>query len=296
MATTALGIAQSSTGQGVDPLTHRRIIGGKWQNIGIVSGLGVTGRSDLSYDVAPGVAIASRSESDGYTELYFEGGTAGPVSAGDPSNPRIDVVWVKANDLQQGDPDNIVHVGVTEGTPSPSPVAPSVPAGCTPLVKNLMPANATSTSAATLNEDGYVAIPYGASMGLLLDLVDTSNADMTASYTPCSGQVQLPTDRYLSLKVTISMGAIDGPWSDGDGSVYCYLRVDGRNVDGREIRLRAEGAAVSNYYEKTVKVARGQHSVSLYIQLGVSSSNKRYWNSGGWAGQCLQVLDVGPAA
>lgn len=291
---TGFGIAQTSSGQGTDAPTLRRILGGKWENVGIVEGLKVAGRSDLYYSVAAGVAVASRSEADGCVELYYEGGNAGPVSAGDPSNPRIDIVWVKANDAQQGDGDNLVHVGVTEGTPSPSPSAPSAPAGCTVLSEHVMPAGATATNSATLNAEGYRAIPYGASLGLLLDLVDTANDDMTASYTPCSGKVRLPTDRYLSLKVTVTMAAMDGPWADGDGSVYCYLRVDGQNVDGRELRLRGGANAISNYYEKVVEVPEGEHTISLYFQLGVSKKNRKYWSANGWAGQCLQVLDIGP--
>ena len=294
--TTALGIAQTAEGEGCDPITHRRIIMGRWSSVGVVYGLGVSGRTDLSYDVAPGCAVASRSDADGYVELYCEGGTAGPVSAGDPANPRIDVVWVRANDAQQGDPDNRVHLGVTEGAASPSPRAPDVPAGCTPLSWQLVPAGATSTQAASTDADGYRAIPYGASLGILLDLVDTSNASMKSSYTACAGQVHLATARYLSLKVTITMSAVDGPWADGDGSVYCHLLVDGSDVDVRELRLRGgEYNAVSNYYERAVEVAEGDHSVALRIDMGVSEENKRFWSANEWAGQCLQVLDVGPA-
>lgn len=295
MATTALGIAQSSEGQGVTPLTHRRIIGSKWQNIGIVEGLEVSGRTDLSYDVGAGCAVCSRADSDGMTEAYWEGGTAGPVSAGDPANPRIDVVWIKANDLQQADPDNLVHVGVTEGTPAAAPVAPEVPAGCTPLVENVMPANATSTSAATVNADGYRAIPYGASLGLILNKVDTSNGNVNSPYVPCTGQITVPTDRYVSLKVTITMGVNGGSWADGDGSVYSKLLLDGSQVDYREIRLRKTGSAVSNYYEYVLEVPKGTHTVTLQYNLGIGTSWYRYYG-GGWAGQRLQVLDIGPVS
>ena len=58
--TTALGVAPDPTGRGVDPPTHRRIIKAHWENTGIVCGLDVTGRSDLRYSVAAGVAVCSR--------------------------------------------------------------------------------------------------------------------------------------------------------------------------------------------------------------------------------------------
>ena len=55
--TTALGVAPDSTGRGVDPPTHRRIIKAHWENVGVVCGLDVTGRTDLRYNVAAGVAV-----------------------------------------------------------------------------------------------------------------------------------------------------------------------------------------------------------------------------------------------
>lgn len=293
MSTTALGIVQDASGSGVSPHTHRKTIQARWNNPGIVYGLDVTGGAGLAYSVSAGVAVVQRSVADGCTEAYWEGGDTPAVSAGDPSNPRIDAVWIKANDPQQGDASNLVQVGVTQGTPSSSPVRPAVPAGCNAVAYMRVPAGATSTSAAAPDGDGTRAIPYGASLGLVLDLVDTSNADVTSAYTACMGSVTLPTARYLSLKVTVTMSANDGPWADGDGSVYCYLRVDGQNVDGRELRLRGGANAISNYYEKVVKVGEGTHQISLYINPGVSKSNRRYWNNGGWAGQCLQVLDIG---
>lgn len=114
---TALGVQPDSSGNGVTPLTHRKIIDALWTSTGIVTGLDVTGRNDLKYDVAAGVAICSRGDADGKTEAYWPGGQTTAVAAGDSTWPRIDRVWIKAHDMSQGDSDNQVVVGVTQGTP-----------------------------------------------------------------------------------------------------------------------------------------------------------------------------------
>lgn len=244
MATTALGIMQASDGAGLDPLTHRRIIKGRWSNTGVVSGLSVTGRSDLSYQVASGVAVASRSGSDGYVELYFEGGTAGPVEAGDPSNPRIDAVWVKAGDIQQGDPDNRVHVGVAQGTPSASPVCPSVPAGCTIIAQMRMPAGSTKTSSATRSAVADSAIPYGASLGLLtssrLNYEGPSNwTDDGRDYYENSVQFSIPTDRVIEFRYTacVCAASATNPSVATQNNLdtacwYVGIQLDGKDVTG----------------------------------------------------------------
>ena len=122
MSTVALGIAPNTGNIGVTPLVHRRILGAQFANCGIIDGLNVTGRNDLRYNVGAGVAVCSRGDSDGKTIAYHEGGQTPAVSAGDPSNPRIDIVWICAhNQLEYKDSDNYVPLGVTQGTPSANP-------------------------------------------------------------------------------------------------------------------------------------------------------------------------------
>ena len=311
MATTALGIMQASDGAGLDPLTHRRIIKGRWANTGVVAGLAVTGRSDLSYQVAAGVAVASRSGSDGYVELYFEGGTAGPVEAGDPSNPRIDAVWVKANDIQQGDPDNRVHVGVTQGTPSASPVCPSVPAGCLVLAKMRVPASATSTGSAQRAADGDRAIPYGASLGLLGMTHETESGvvdeRLGVKGRHCSVQITVPTKRVVELRFTASA------YSQGDpgthSSWYVAFALDGEEIpySGGESYL---GTLVCETVQRSwiVEVPAGTHTVSVssawvagenqpMIRAGSYTSNPDTGSSfsGQFAGKILEAWDRGVA-
>ena len=311
MATTALGIMQASDGAGLDPLTHRRIIKGRWANTGVVAGLVVTGRSDLSYQVAAGVAVASRSSSDGYVELYFEGGTAGPVEAGDPSNPRIDAVWVKANDAQQGDtydgkPDNRVRVGVTQGTPSASPVCPSVPAGCLVLAQMRVPASATSTKSAQMAEDGDLAIPYGASLGLLAEYVNTfeGNGDNKIKNWHVENQVtvNVPTDRIVEIVYTGTMA--NTPANGWVSWAIAAFQVDGVDVPHSGCEWYAANGVWEDHHASIIlKLKRGRHTIA--VRNGLSSASEvgvqrpyfRYSDNDGitYKGRILQVWDRGVA-
>lgn len=289
---TALGIAPLSDGTGCDPLTHRRIIADRWVTTGVVCGLAVTGRSDLSYDVSAGCAVASRSDSDGCVELYYPGGTVA-TTANPSSSPRVDVVWVKANDAQQGDGDNSVIAGVTQGTPSASPTAPAAPAGCTVLSEHLVPAGATSTSAVTLNREGYRAIPYGASLGILMDKTYTVNdfVAVSSEVMVAAGSVNLPTARVVDFRMTFTMG---GESQDG-GSIYCIPRIDGQTVRRFEVALDPVRNATSQYLSYAVEVPEGQHNVTFSL-ISATVKRVRMWYSDEWAGQRFQLLDIGPAA
>lgn len=269
MATTALGIMQDSNGAGVDPLTHRRIIKARWSNTGIISGLEVTGGSGLTYNVAAGNAVLSRSSSDGYTEAYWEGGATPAVSTGDPSNPRIDTVWLKADDIQQGDSDNRVKVGVTQGTPSSSPVAPSAPSGCTAIAEMRMPAGATSTSSAQQTSEREYAIPYGANLGLLASYRDTKNGTIDSvkqqRATRCAVSVNLPTNRLLDLRFIASVSSSGTYGSDDYTNWYVSFALDGKEIEysGGEILL---SNLTCETHERTVTVeaTKGTHTIAVY--------------------------------
>ena len=274
---TALGIAPDSDGNGVSPLTHRKVIQYHWASTGIVGGLAVTGRTDLRYDVASGMAVCSRGSSDGYTEAYYFGGTTPAVAAGDPSNPRIDRIWIKANDLTQGDSDNQVTVGVTQGTPAASPVAPSTPAGCVRLLDMRMPAGATSTSKATAPSSADYAIPYGVSTGVL------GSANVNQQYTipedkqwkkRVSVKFTAPTDRTVNVKWK-ARAAVDGG-NSYMGSYFTQLRLDGTVVNSgvNQASSWIQGAfdeigvwrfAETKGIDYDVTVTKGTHTVEAYV-------------------------------
>lgn len=287
MATTALGIAPDESGSGVTPLTHRQILKAHWANTGVITGLAVSGRSDLTYAVAAGVAVCSRGSADGYTEAYWAGGTTPAVAAG-AANPRIDCIWIRADDPTQGDADNHVTVGVTQGTPSATPVAPTVPAGCLKIMERLMPANATSTGASTANGTTSYAIPYGASTGRIGYAKVTSDYTLTEDKDKNGKMVyhemvrcdfSVPTKRLVRIewKARSTVGASTG--SDKNermGSYFLQLRMDGNAINdfpspnaslisGPLDEIESTRYCESRYITYDVEVGPGSHRVSAWV-------------------------------
>lgn len=301
--TTALGIAPDSDGKGVDPLTHRQTIKAHWVNTGVITGLGVSGRSDLRYNVGAGVAVCSRGSADGYTEAYFQGGQTSAVSAGDPSNPRIDRVWVKANDPTQGDSDNQVVVGVTQGTASASPVAPSLPAGCVRLMDMRVPAGATSTQSAVKNGSVDYAIPYGASLGLLAENINTTDgygdATVRKWYIENKVSFYVPTDRLVEMVYSCTFSNDGGDWiSWGVGA----FQLDGKDIAHSGTEWQASrGVWEDHEVHCIVSVSAGTHTAAVRNGLASHAGNGRPYfhykdNNGiGYKGRMLRVWDRGVA-
>ncbi|MDD6565952.1 MAG: hypothetical protein PUF11_04085, partial [Parafannyhessea umbonata] len=124
MADVALGIRNNGS-DGTTPLALRLALAALFPQSGILSGLGVKGSSSLAYSVAQGVAVCTRGAGDGSTLATVSAGSTPAVAANGAGYPRIDAVWVTAHDKDQGDADNHVTLGVTQGTAAASPARPS---------------------------------------------------------------------------------------------------------------------------------------------------------------------------
>lgn len=286
----AFGV-QNQGSVGTTAAELRQIMRYKWGSAGVVGGLAVTGGRGLSYSVAAGMAVCTKGASDGFTEAYWPGGATGDVSANTSSSDRIDAVWITAHDATQGDADNLVAVGVTQGTPGQG--APDVPGYATPIAYMLVPGGATSTSAASMSAAGAQAVPYGASLGILVNEVDTTNTStaIPSGYrTYAAGTFTLPTARYVDIKRIFTLGGIGG-----DGSVYARVLVDGAQTIQNEVRAYGSPTiASSQYIENTVLLEAGQHTIQAQMTKGVGQVRK-YWQRGTWAGQTLQLVDAGIA-
>lgn len=290
---TAYAVQQDGT-IGTTAADLRKMIAYKWASTGIVGGLKVTGRSNLAYNVAAGMAICSKGASDGCTEAYWPGGQTPAVSANSGSNPRLDAIWVTSHDKTQGDADNLVTVGVTQGTPAATPEPPTIPADATLLALMQMPAGATKTSAASAYSVGAGAIPYGSSLGVLVDGVDKANRSVlpASEYVYAQGTFTLPTRRQVDIKQTFTWRCTAG----ADGSAYTSVFVDGAQVSACEVRAEPS-LATSQYLETSVVLEAGTHTVQGKIRRGVNGDKvERYWSANGWAGQHMQVVDAGAVA
>ena len=291
MSNTAFGVAQTSAGVGTTDTDMRKIIAAQWESTGVIDGLAVTGTTSLYYRVAAGVAVCSKGASDGKTLAYFSGGNTSTVSANSSGNPRIDCIWITAHDATQGDSDNLVTLGVTQGTPAATPAAPTIPTYATPLAQMLVPAGATTTANAHHAASVGYAIPYGASLGKLGDTTWPNDADYSSSITIPAQTFYLPTERLVSVDVTLTCASTGA----GDGSVYVRLYLDGtlrRTFEQRTIR----GVANSSFARDLWTVPAGNHTVYATITPGLA--NFHAYGTGtadSWAGQRLMTFDEGVA-
>ena len=255
-ASTAFGIQRDDSGQGTSPYDVRSIIDAIYINTGVVKGLEVTGGSDLTYTVAPGTAVCSKADADGKTLAPWHGGKTPAVNAGDPSNPRIDIVWIIAHNLvEDGDSDNLVTIGVTQGTPAVTPAAPAIPSGALPLQRFLMPAKALTTGAAVRQDQPTYAIQQGGSLGLLGEYwfkIDRSGPHkLNQSNYDLAVKVNLPTARYVDLlyKTCFSGEGSRGSQDTSHPSEYhiCF------QLDGKEpIRyVSAVGSDTDTHHNST---------------------------------------------
>lgn len=286
MATTALGIAPDSSGAGVTPLTHRQIIRAHWANTGIVSGLNVSGRGDLTYSFGAGMAVCSRGDADGYTEAYWAGGQTPAVSA-TGSQPRIDCIWIRANDPTQGDADNHVVIGVTQGNASPTPSVPGVPAGATRIGIRLMPAHATSTSGSTMYRSATYAVPSGASLGRLAIARSTADYPIPEDKDSAGKMVYhqllridfaVPTKRLVTVEWKASATVPSGSGDDANkpmGSYFMQIRLDAKVINDTpttnptvvgpcdEIMATRYSAPYTVSYDAEVNA--GAHQVAVWV-------------------------------
>ena len=297
MATTAFPVRQAEDGTGCTDIAMRRIMGALYPSKGIVSGLAVTGGSTAAYTVAPGVAVCSKGESDGNTLAYCEGGTVA-CSANAGSYARHDVVWVTSHDLTQGDPDNLVTLGVTEGTPAAAPVDPDVPAYATPLAVMEMPAGASDTSQAAVISVGGYAVPYGTSRGLLVNRRYTLNANKNISKqtTLMSQYFELPTARTVTFKCGTCVKPMDrdtaSAQAKGEARLNIYVYLDGEQVAW--LNNYCDEWATTRWTEYTMTVPAGKHLARMDVKSGDDWTTARFWcYTGAPDGQRFQAFDMG---
>ncbi len=290
-----------ANGNGLTALDYRRILQGFYPNPGIVSGGTVTGNSSLTYHVAPTVAVIDRG-SDGTRLVYYAGGDTPAVAAGDTSNRRIDVIWLKANDPALDGGSNEVIVGVTQGIPAANPVAPTLDSGQLALMEKLVQPGATNLSTGSGDNRSYdYAIPYGGSVGLLTQYWDTRNFTNDGTqfrpwYEMRCPQFYIPTDRLVDFVLDVNFSAHDNTRSEW-GVTF--------QDNGTDIPF-SSSMMVSGYAWENHK-----HSFSSVLQAGWHSIRVKAWtqsgsaadfhygvsqgNQGTFIGRRIQVWDRGVA-
>lgn len=298
MSNTALGVAQSSAGVGTTDTAMRHILGAQWESTGVVDGLAVTGGTTLAYTVASGVAVCSKGASDGKTLAWFEGGTTPTVAANSAGNPRIDCIWITSHDLTQGDSDNLVTLGVTQGTAAATPTAPTIPTYATLLAQMVMPAGATITANARRAASIGYAIPYGGTLGLLGEAALNADRNISTGGTwddfyTVAVTVTVPSRHLVRVDYRATLSTPGG--NTGWTRVRPYLTVDGAEVKGSRRKWPAwTGPELTHSSSCATELAAGTHTVELHLAYdggdwGLSIKN------GGTGGAALSVWDEGVA-
>lgn len=261
MADVALGVRNSGA-DGTTPLALRLALAALFPQAGILSGLGVKGSSSLAYSVAQGVAVCTRGAGDGSALATVAAGSTPAVAANGTGYPRIDAVWVAAHDKDQGDADNHVTIGVTQGTAAASPARPTVPTYATVLAYMRLPAGATTTAQATVEARGRDAVAAGATMGQLGYMRDTYDGKLRGDYngamhTDYSTTVTVPTTHLVEMRWAATL-------SGGDSSdCIVAMSVDGAKAMQFFVTPPASGRWDYKEVRYVVRLAAGTHTLAF---------------------------------
>ncbi|HEV7679987.1 MAG TPA: hypothetical protein VGQ42_15600 [Candidatus Dormibacteraeota bacterium] len=105
------------------------------------------GTPNMTVNVAAGFGIIKGTEvatTQGSYHVYNDASVSKAISAADPTNPRKDLVVIKAQDAQYSGAVNTWSIAVVTGTPNATPVDPAVPNNSFTLARILVTASKTS--------------------------------------------------------------------------------------------------------------------------------------------------------
>ncbi|WP_407316620.1 hypothetical protein UQW22_09845 [Isoptericola halotolerans] len=193
--------------QGTTPVEARKSLAGMFSQLadgspraGLLAPAQVTGTGGWAYSVPAFAVVLSRGSSDGVVLTGNDGTISVPTDPAPASGSRVDVVYVLHRDVDNGDPDSGVEVGVAIGDVSGTPSAPSIPTGALALAGAIVSASDLSTF--------------------------DSQIEQTSTYTSVAGG-DLHVPFALAEFSTRIPDPVDGMrvWSDADGILY--VRVGG---------------------------------------------------------------------
>ena len=112
----------------------------------------VSGTGAMTYSVGPCSVVSNRASGEGVYVFTLTGTTTVDTTAAPSSGSRWDLVYVKQNDPDKGDADNVPVLGVVQGDAATSPSKPyaNVPAGAYVLAEAQVSAGATATNGASV--------------------------------------------------------------------------------------------------------------------------------------------------
>jgi len=112
---------------------------------------GTASTSPMSYDIAACTPVLNRATNEGVYIMTLTGNTNVTTTAAPATGSRYDLIYVKQNDVDKGDANNLPVAAVLQGTPAAgTPTKPyaSLPSGAYVLAEALVSAGATATNGA----------------------------------------------------------------------------------------------------------------------------------------------------
>lgn len=287
-----------ATSWGIDPLKDtngvvtmgttaadfRQIQGGLYSP-GLISGGKVTrSASAMTYTVSAGVAaFPIVTGTTPQTVL-------GPIPSGTltttapSSGTRVDMVYaVQRTVAVEGDPGIVLGFGTT------------LPNKAVLLDAFIVSSSNTNTNAAVRQADIKYSIPYGASLGLLVNRKSTFTGSFTISATDLTGSFYLPTDRIIRVSIQAGLSSLNA--IKFDNTKYCEGGYDVYIDDIKKFGWTSQGlhqAWAENYWSDTVQLSAGSHTYKsvrypAYNGVGLGTPVVR-------GGAIFQIQDVGPVA
>lgn len=282
-----VGLAPDGSGNGTTPADLQRWIWSLYRvSTGqIARGLEVTGRSNMSYAVAPGVVIIPTG-----TAMAV----AVPVDAVNVNTPAAPSSGSRTDYIYVGQ-DGAVMVGTSQ------------PANTALLDKRTVPANITATTATTslLGNRKYAPL-YGGTMGRLVNWYET-RPDLSeipdARTRVFSTTLTVDSDRLLSWTLQQSYELARNANTGSDGwkvaSMLWEYVWDGVGVYSTEIGVEPYAETKTNSYEFTVPA--GTHTLEIYRSrrlVGIPGDVvvHRRGGANNWPGTSFKIVDLGGIA
>jgi hypothetical protein len=228
------------------------------------------------------------------------------VSAGDPSNPRIDIVWICAhNQMEYKDADNFVVVGVTQGTPG---------ANCRNRPSRRMHDASKDEDArrshihrrSRADVERRLRIPYGASLGKIGENWDrrdmTGDSTVKKMYYEQQIEFDLPSDRMLELAFKCNLSSAGATsWSDTSHRTEWAVgfQIDGKDLDHSCANFVSYGAWQTHETSYITAVNKGHHVARLRTWLQNGNAPVFHYNPSQdnkdalWCGRRFIIWDRG---
>lgn len=162
----------------------------------------VTGKANMSYDVAPFEAAICRTRTKGTSYPTNDSVVNVTTTAAPGSNSRIDIIYFQQKEVSEGDASTAAVVGVVQGTAASSPSAPTLPDGAIELARAVVGAGITATTSAVITQTA----PFTAASG---GTVVVRNATERDGGTPYVAASWLTGQRVLQLDTGVEY------WHDG---------------------------------------------------------------------------------